>query len=77
MYYLSSISTSRNINLKKIIKSSFLSFLANFFKHFVFKTYGILKMLILGAQDNFHIILTYYTEVHLKKKIKSEFRVLH
>ena len=32
-----------------------------------FKTHGTLKILILGAQDNFHIILSYCVEGHLKK----------
>ena len=32
-----------------------------------FKTHGTLKMLILGAEYNFHIILSYYVKGHLKK----------
>ena len=42
-------------------------FLEIIFKNFAFKTYDTLKMLILGVQDNFHIILSYYVEGHLKK----------
>ena len=30
-------------------------------------------MLILGAQDNFHIILSYYVEGHLKKNSNLNF----
>ena len=30
-------------------------------------------MLILGAQDNFHIILSYYVEGHLKKNSNQNF----
>ena len=48
------------------MKSSFLAFLANFIKNFAFKSYSTLKMLILGTQDNFHIILSYYVEGHFE-----------
>ena len=62
--YLSRISTLRNINLinRRDINPFWLIFL-----NFAFKIHGTLKMLILGAQDNFRIILSYYVEGHLKK----------
>ena len=66
--YLSRISTLRNINLtSKNHKIQFFSLFGWFFLNFAFKTHGTLKMLILGAQDNFHFILSYYVEGHLKK----------
>ena len=43
------------------------------FFNFAFKTHGTLKMLILGAQDNSHIILSYYVEGHLKKNSNLNF----
>ena len=54
------------------MKSCFLAFLADFI-NFAFKTHGTLKMLILGAQDHFHIVLSYYGEGHLKKNANLNF----
>ena len=61
---------------QKTIKSSFLAFFADFFFfffNFALKTYGTLKILILGAQDSFHIILSYYVEGHVKQNSNLNF----
>ena len=62
--YLSRISTLRNLNL---INPRDINLFWLIFLKFAFKIHGTLKMLILGAHDNFHIILSYYVEGHLKK----------
>ena len=56
-YGFTKFSILKKYKPQKIVKSSFLAFLADFFLSFAFKPYGTLKMLILGAQDNFHIEL--------------------
>ena len=72
--YLSKISTARNINLtSKNHKIQFFSLFASSFLNFAFKTDGTLKVLILGAQDSFHIILSYYVGGHLKKTSNLNF----
>ena len=53
---------------QKIVKFSFLAFLADFFKNFAPKTYGTLKIFLLSAQNNFYITLGLYVEGHVKKK---------
>ena len=40
---------------QKIVKFSFLDFLADFLKKFALKTCGILKMLLLSGQNKFFI----------------------
>ena len=37
--------------------------------------YCNLKMFLLSAQNNFHVILSSYVEEHVKNKLKSEFHV--
>ena len=51
-YYLFRISTSRNKELKKILKLSFLVFSTDFLS-FVVNTFGTLNMFLLQVQDNF------------------------
>ena len=50
----------------KIVKFSFVAFLADFF-YFALKTYGTLKMFLLSPQSNFYIILSSYVEGNMQK----------
>ena len=70
-YYLSKISTYRNIKLKKIVAFIFLVFLANFFKNFALKTYCTLKMVLSSAQNNYYVIMSSYVEGHVEKNIQD------
>ena len=67
-YYVSRISTSRNVKLK-IVKFSFLASSAFFFLNFALKTYGTLKMFL----NNFYIISSSYVEEHVKKDSSLNF----
>ena len=74
-YQLSRISTSRNINSKNC-KIQFFSLFGWFFKNFALKIYGVLKMFLLSAQNNFYIVSSSYVEGHVKKKSSLNFMSL-
>ena len=75
-YYLSRISTSRNIPpppKKKKRKIQFISHFCWLFFNFALKTYGTLKMFLLCAQNNSHIVSSLYVEGHLKQNLSLDF----
>ena len=74
-YYLSRISTSK-IWSSKNCKIQFFSLFDWFFKNFAFETYGILKMFLFSAQNNFYITLSSYVEGHMKKSSNLSFMSL-
>ena len=53
---------------QKIVKFSFLAFLADFFLNFALKTCGTLKMFLFKAENNIYIILSSYVKGYVKPK---------
>ena len=74
-YYLSMISTSRNVTLKKSQNSVFQLFWL-IFSLFALKTYCTMKMFLLSDKNNFSIILSSYVEEHVQKNSSLNFTSL-
>ena len=54
---------------QKIVKFSFVDFLADLFLNFALQTYGTLEIFLLSAQNNLYIILSSYVECAKKIQV--------